>query len=41
MTRIAGGLWGRGEDTGTDTLRRPTETRPDQLGPALAGDRRT
>ncbi|GAA0603647.1 TetR family transcriptional regulator [Streptomyces crystallinus] len=38
VMRVAGGLWGRGEDTGVDALRRLTEEHLDHLGPALAGD---
>ncbi|MGP9021005.1 TetR family transcriptional regulator [Streptomyces sp. BR1] len=38
VMRVAGGLWGRGEDTDVDALRALTGTYLDHLGPALADD---
>ncbi|MCP3758257.1 TetR/AcrR family transcriptional regulator [Streptomyces sp. NPDC056773] len=38
VMRVTGRLWGQGEDTGVDTIRRMTEAYLDQIGPALAAD---
>ncbi|MGW6706385.1 TetR/AcrR family transcriptional regulator [Streptomyces sp. NPDC054956] len=38
VMRVTGRLWGQGEDTGVDTIRRMTEVYLDQIGPALTSD---
>ncbi|MFD7066655.1 TetR family transcriptional regulator [Streptomyces sp. NPDC059913] len=38
VMRVTGQLWGRGRDSGVDSLRALTEAYLDRLGPALAGD---
>ncbi|MEV7170551.1 TetR family transcriptional regulator [Streptomyces sp. NPDC093224] len=37
VMRVTGRLWGRGEDTGVEGLRRLTDSYLDRIGPALAG----